>query len=254
MDGNAVKPRLYYEFASWWQLLSAPEDYAEEAEFYRRLIVANSPSEPKTMLELGCGGGNNASHLKKNFKMTLTDISADMLKVSRNLNPECEHIQGDMRTLRLDRVFDAVFIHDAITYMSTEADLQAAIETSFLHCKPGGVALFAPDHTRENFRPFTKHGGHDGDKRGMRYLEWAYDPDPQNATFVTDFAYLLKEDDGSVRVEYDRHICGLFSRKVWLRIINETGFNAKALPFEHSEIESGTCEVFLGIKPKSLKW
>ena len=28
-------PRLYRELAEWWPLLSAPEEYAEEAEDYR---------------------------------------------------------------------------------------------------------------------------------------------------------------------------------------------------------------------------
>jgi hypothetical protein len=31
-----------------------------------------------------------------------------MLDVSRALNPECEHIEGDIRTVRLERSFDAV--------------------------------------------------------------------------------------------------------------------------------------------------
>ena len=35
--------------------------------------------------------------------MTLVDLSEEMLAVSRELNPECEHLQGDMRTLRLGR-------------------------------------------------------------------------------------------------------------------------------------------------------
>jgi ubiquinone/menaquinone biosynthesis C-methylase UbiE len=131
----------------------SPEDYAEEAEFYRMLIVANSSTPAETLLELGCGGGSNASFLKKHFRMTLTDLSPGMLRVSQALNPECEHIQGDMRTLRLGRTFDAVFIHDAIMYMREEADLGAAIHTAALHCKPGGVAIFQPDHTRENWRP-----------------------------------------------------------------------------------------------------
>jgi hypothetical protein len=38
-------------------------------------------------------------------------------------DPECEHLQGDMRELRIDRTFDAVFVHDAIAYMTTEEDL-----------------------------------------------------------------------------------------------------------------------------------
>ena len=113
-------PKLYGELASWFHLLSWPADYAEEAGFARSLLVERNSPHPLTLLELGSGGGNNASHLKAHFKITLTDLSQGMLDLSRKLNPECEHLQGDMRSLRLGRVFDAVFIHDAIMYMTTE--------------------------------------------------------------------------------------------------------------------------------------
>ena len=137
-------PRLYRELSDWWPLLSAPEDYAEEAAWYRSAILEASQREVRTLLELGSGGGNNASHLKAHFEMTLVDLAAGMLAVSRELNPECEHVQGDMRSVRLERQFDAVFIHDAVDYMATKADLKAAMRTAYIHCAPGGVALFAP--------------------------------------------------------------------------------------------------------------
>ena len=123
-------PRLYTELADWWPVLSVPEDYAEEAQFYRKAILSAAEIPVKTMLELGSGGGNNASHLKEAFQMTLVDLSPGILKVSMALNPECEHSQGDMRTVRLGRTFDAVFIHDAIVYMTTEQDLRMAIQTA----------------------------------------------------------------------------------------------------------------------------
>ena len=91
---------MYGELAGWWPLLSAPGSYAEEAEIYRRLLVEAADRPPVTVLELGSGGGNNASHLKAHFRMTLVDLSPGMLKVSRELNPECEHVQVDMRTVR----------------------------------------------------------------------------------------------------------------------------------------------------------
>src|SRR5262245_42632219 len=172
------KAKLYNELAEWWPLLSAPADYVEEAAFYQQSLLEACGRPCRTLLELGSGGGNNASHLKRRFSMTLVDLSPGMLEVSRALNPECEHVRGDMRTVRLGRRFDAVFVHDAIVYMTTEEDLKRAIETAYLHCEPGGAALFAPDHVRENFGPSTDHGGHDGPDRSMRYLEWTWDPDP----------------------------------------------------------------------------
>ncbi len=155
----------------------------------RRRSSTRPSTRRETMLELGSGGGNNASHLKARFKMTLVDLSPGMLEVSRALNPECEHVQGDMRTVRLGREFDAVFVHDAVTYMTSEADVRQAIATAFVHCRPDGVVLFAPDHVRENFRPGTDHGGHDGADRAMRYLEWTWDPDPADTTCIVDYTY-----------------------------------------------------------------
>ncbi|HZB60799.1 MAG TPA: class I SAM-dependent methyltransferase, partial [Actinomycetota bacterium] len=160
-----MEPKMYGELAGWWPLLSAPAGYAEEAEIYRRLLATAGDRAPETVLELGSGGGNNASHLKAHFRLTLVDLSAGMLEVSRELNPGCEHVQGDMRTVRLGRVFDAVFVHDAVAYMTSEEDLRKVMDTAFAHCRPGGAALFAPDHLRENFRTGTDYGGHDGDGR-----------------------------------------------------------------------------------------
>lgn len=240
---------MYDELASWWPLLSSPADYEEEAAFYGDALVGASSRPIQTMLELGSGGGNNASHLKARFTMVLVEPSAGMRSVSRELNPECEHIEGDMRTVRLGRQFDAVFVHDAVCYMTTTADLRLAIETAFVHCKPGGAALFAPDFVRENFRPSTDHGGYDGETRGLRYLEWTCDPDPADTTYVVDYAYLLRTSDGEVHVEHDRHIEGLFARADWLRLLHDVGFEARSIPFEHSELEPGSHEVFVAKRP-----
>jgi ubiquinone/menaquinone biosynthesis C-methylase UbiE len=225
-------PKLYGEFASWFHLLSAPPDYAEEAEFARSLIVQASASPPVTLLELGSGGGNNASHLKTHFKMTLADLSSGMLELSQNLNPECEHIQGDMRTLRLDRTFDAVFIHDAIMYMRHEADLGRALETASIHCKPGGVLLVMPDVLKETFVSLTTHGGHDSETsngRAIRYIEWTFDPDPADTTYTVDFAYLLRESNNPVRVVHDTHVFGIFPRETWLNRFRSVGFEPRAV-------------------------
>jgi SAM-dependent methyltransferase len=225
-------PKLYGELASWYHLLSSPADYAEEAEFARKLIVEASSSAPVTVLELGSGGGNNASYLKAHFQMTLVDLSRRMIGLSRTLNPECEHIQGDMKSIRLGRTFDAVFIHDAIMYMTNEQDLRLVLETASLHCKAGGVLLVMPDMLKETFVSLTTHGGHDsqtGDGRAIRYIEWTFDPDPADTTYTVDFAYLLRERNQPVRVVHDTHVFGIFSRNTWLVLLHDAGFQPRAV-------------------------
>ena len=196
--------KLYSSLASWWPLVSSPLDYAEEAEHYWRIMSERSSRSIERMLELGCGGGNNASHLKRHCRLTLVDVSPDMLAVSRGLNPECEHVEGDMRTLRLEREFDAVFIHDAVMYMLTEHSLREAIATAYTHCAPGGVAMLVADFTHETFTPTTDHGGHDADGRSLRYLQWTYDPDPDDTQYVTDMVFLFREGDCAPSVEHGR--------------------------------------------------
>jgi SAM-dependent methyltransferase len=236
--------RLYSELASWWPIFSAPEDYAEEASIYVATLHANKRRDLRHVLELGSGGGNNASHMKTHFDMTLVDLSPAMIEVSRDLNPELEHVEGDMRTVRLERTFDAVMIHDAIAYMLTEDDLAAAITTAATHLEPSGIALFVPDDTVETYRPVTDHGGDDGDGRAIRYLQWAHAA--KGSTYETTFVYVLREGD-DVRIEGETHTFGLFHRATWLRLIEAAGLEARTVPYEHSTFESPR-ELFVGLK------
>ena len=238
------EPRLYRELATWWPLLSPPGEYGETGTFYRELLTAACAVPPRTLLELGSGGGNHASHLKQHLALTLVDRSEPMLAVSRALNPECEHVLGDMRSVRLGRSFDCVLIHDAICYLTSETELRAAFETAFVHCRPCGALLVAPDHVRESFVPGAEHGGHDDGERGLRYLEWTWDPDPSDSSYLVDFAYLLRERDGSVTVEHDRHVEGLFPRDTWLRLLAEAGFAPSRAEYP-GEDPTGS-EVFVG--------
>jgi SAM-dependent methyltransferase len=219
--------RFYDELAHWWPLFSPPSHYGPEAEDLLPRLGLSGTSARRTLLELGAGGGSLAFHLKRQFACTLTDRSPSMLAVSRSVNPECEHVVGDMRTLRLDREFDVVLVHDAIMYLTTPADVLAALETAALHCRSAGTVVVMPDYVRETFEPGTDHGGEDGDDgRGLRYLEWRWDPDPTDDTYLVDYAFLLREADGRVNVQHDRHVEGLYSRDRWLRWFADRGLEA----------------------------
>lgn len=242
------RPLMYGELAEWWPLLSPPDEYTEEAAYAAGLLTS-AAIPVHEVLELGSGGGGNAVHLKAHFDLTLVDISAPMLAVSRRLNPECDHRVGDMRDVRLARTFDAVFVHDAIEYMTTEDDLRRAIATAHVHCRPGGVAVFVPDHTTESFAPAAEHGGTDApDGRGARYLAWTWDPDPTDTTITTDYAFLLRSADGTTSAAYDTHHTGLHPRATWLRLLAEAGFRARVVREQTAEPRIPR-EIFVGHRP-----
>lgn len=218
--------KLYKELADWWPLMSPHTEYEEEAGLYLEIIRRHHPGVRKAV-EFGSGGGSNAFYLKRAFDMTLTDLSPDMLRVSQALNPDCRHLQGDMRSIDAGSAFDLVFIHDAITYFTDKRDLLAVMQNAKRHLNETGILLIMADQFAETFEPSTNHGGADGGGRGMRYLEWTFDSDPGDNITETEYVYVLKDKDGTVTREYDSARSGLFSMAEWEALLLEAGFTAK---------------------------
>ena len=219
--------RMYSDLAEWWPLLSPASEYEEEAADLLPDLLGTADAPPRTLLELGAGGGSLAWHLKAHLRLTLSDLSPEMLAVSQALNPECEHVVGDMRTLDLGRTFDVVLIHDAIMYATTRADAQAALGTAARHCRPGGAVMVIPDSVAETLEPDTHSGGSDApDGRGLRFIEWSWDPDPTDDTFETVYVFVLRRVDGSIEVTHEVHTHGIFPRASWLAWLGEAGIDA----------------------------
>lgn len=215
---------FYDELAPWWPLISPVSDYEEEATEILAVIERHAPTA-RTALELGSGGGNMAFYLKRRLALTLTDLSAAMLETSRSINPELEHVCGDMRSLELPKHFDLVFAHDAIDYMVTQADLEAAFRTAHRHLHPGGLALFIPDHVRERYEPGTESGGIDGDGgAAIRYLEWTVDVPEDAVSGRTHYAFLVRSPSGHVTHSHEVHEFGLFLGATWVRLLEHVGF------------------------------
>jgi len=221
---------LYAELAAWWPVISPLAEYADDGAVINAIFAA-APRRVLTVLDLGAGGGHVAMHVKDGRSMTLVDVSADMLEVSSQLNPDCEHVEGDMRTLRLGRQFDAVLVHDAIDYVTSQEDLARVIGTAFAHCRPGGLAVFVPDHTAETFRAGTGGGGgHDGTGRQASFRERTSDPVPGDDWILAEYEFTLRDSDGAVRVVPEAHRLGSFRRDTWLALLRAAGFEPEVRP------------------------
>ena len=173
--------RLYADLAHLWPLMSPPEDYADEGACWRRELHKRLGPGRARILELGTGGGHLLHHIADGYDMTAVDLSDAMLAHSRRLNPKVTHHVGDMRTVRLGETFDAVLIHDAIDYMTTEDDLRAAFATARAHLRPGGLFLTAPDDYVETFiPPRVWHETRRANGEELTFVEYSTDMDPND--------------------------------------------------------------------------
>ena len=223
---------MYDEFSHLWTQITAPEDYAEEAAVLRDVLfellevgASSSTSYRPSVLELGVGGGNNLSHMTDFVDAVAADISPQMLDVSKRLNPGVEHIIGDMREMRLNRTFDAVIIHDAISYILTVADLRRTFQTARAHLEPGGVLIAGPDWIKgvTSVPNLSCKLGKPGE---LSYAEFVHDPEPDDTEVEVIFTFYIPEENGGVRIEDDRHRHGLFPLESWLLAVRESGFES----------------------------
>ena len=219
--------RVYADLAEWWPMISPPHEYAQEAAYLADFIEQHLDASPRrpTVLDLGSGGGHVAVHLKPHFNVTLVDLSDDMLTTSRQLNRECEHLQGDMRTLRLGRTFDVVLVHDAVDYIIGIEDLHQVIETAAVHCRPRGLALFVPDYVKDTFTELAGSGGGgvDADGRTATFTEHTWDPDPGDDWVQADYEFVLQDPEGDRRVIRESHRLSAYSRAIWHDVIEQVG-------------------------------
>lgn len=217
--------RLYTDLAWLWPLWGdAATEYAHYCEHVTSMIGRYAERPAVDLLVIGCGGGKNVLNLKRDFKVTGLDLSADMLAQAKVLNPECTFVRGDMRTFRLHRSFDAVLMDDAITHMNSRPDFLAAFRTAHAHLKPGGVLVVTPDVTMETFQQ-NRTTTATATRNGLEvvFMENVYDPDPSDEQFETTIVYLIR-DQGSLRIERDHWTMGIFSLNTWREVLCETGF------------------------------
>ncbi len=217
--------RLYSDLCNLWPFVSDPQEYAEEAGHWQTILREKLGEGRHRLLELGVGGGHNLSHFAADHDVVAVDISERMIEHAKALNPSVKFLIGDMRSVRLEEKFDAILIHDAISHMLTESDLRAVLVTAAYHLKQGGVAIFAPDHFKETFaiQPHIFSSSRADGSTRVTYLEYHYDLDPNDTTTECVMVFLI-HNSGELRIEFDRHILGLFPRDTWREMMSAAGF------------------------------
>jgi SAM-dependent methyltransferase len=133
------------------------KDYQAETAELRRIIDQSCPGA-KSLLDVACGTGAHLAELRQWYEVEGADLSPAMLAVARERLPGIPLHQADMRTLDLDRSFDAVIcLFSSIGYLTDPTEMRSAVARLSAHVAPGGVLILdgwvRPDDWRESVRP-----------------------------------------------------------------------------------------------------
>lgn len=141
---------VFGAYSRCYNLLYRDKDYAGEVEYVHGLLRKHCPAAGN-VLDLGCGTGTHDILLAaKGYEVAGVDLSEEMLAEARSrlaaLKPQPSSVtfrQGDIRSIRLDRTFDAVIsLFHVMSYQTGNDDLRAAFATVRAHLRPGGVFIF----------------------------------------------------------------------------------------------------------------
>jgi ubiquinone/menaquinone biosynthesis C-methylase UbiE len=213
---------LAYNELAWTEdFLADPAEYEDEVKVYVDLIKRAAAEPPRTLLHLGSGAGGHDRVFKRHFSVTGVDLSLGMLNKARAAHPDIEYLEGDMRTLRLNRQFDAVAIPDSIDYMVSLDDLRQAIQTSVEHLKTGGVLLVVAK-TEETFQ--NNNFAYTGEKDGVHVtlLENNYINLFRPNSYEAILVYLIRQQ-GELTIHTDHQILGLFPKATWDQVFKNAG-------------------------------
>jgi SAM-dependent methyltransferase len=243
--------RLYHDLSWIWPIVSPPEDYVEETEFFSRIIKEEAKIKVRSLLHMGCGGGRNDFTFKKHFEVMGVDISEEMLELAKDLNPGTEYMHGDMRTFQLGRTFDCVAALDSINYMKNEEELSQLFQTAYEHLNPGGVFITVVEESRERFKQNrTISSTHSRGDTQITFIENSFDPDPADNHFEMTFIYIVRVKD-NLEILTDSHIWGLFKMETWHQLLKKAGFSVQLLEFAHSTfLEDEFLPMFVCLKPE----
>lgn len=114
-----------------------------EPHGYIRKKINKFHTGAKTLLELGCGTGNNILILKKYYEVSGMDISEQMLKIAVKKNPTTKFYLQDMKTFSIDKKFDVILcLYDTINHLTLFSDWKKLFNNVCLHLNKNGVFIF----------------------------------------------------------------------------------------------------------------
>ena len=231
--------KLYTDLAWLWSAVTPMSTYIDEAQDLLDIVTGALGHPPKSILELGAGGGyllHDLQTLYPDVEVTLVDSSAEMLAQAKQRNPRANIIQDDMTDLDLSQQFDVVFLHDAVMYLPDTDSVSAVLKMMHRHVSERGVAVIVPDICKETFEERILTADSASDLVRVHITEWHWDPEVDDDRISVSFSVLYKRSgEADVVSHCETHQMLVLSLSDWMTLFAEHGWlqDFPSLPWMH---------------------
>jgi 2-polyprenyl-3-methyl-5-hydroxy-6-metoxy-1,4-benzoquinol methylase len=146
----------YEEIVEWYD--TNRSKHLMEIE-YLNVIIKSIP-KMGSILDLGCGTGEPIDKFfhEKGYHITGIDGSKKMIELCKKRFPEQEFFVADMRSIQLNKQFDAIIAWHSFFHLPHE-DQRQMFKMFVSHLKPGGVLMFTTGP--EYGESWSNNGGQD---------------------------------------------------------------------------------------------
>jgi SAM-dependent methyltransferase len=227
-----VSEDVFQRYSAYYDLLYHDKDYGREVEYVASTLRTLNP-QIRDILEFGSGTGRHGRLLaQKGFRVHGIEQSDTMLAVAHAQSGEetspgsFESQKGDVRTVRLQQLFDAVVsLFHVVSYQVNDSDVSSTFSNASRHLKPKGIFLFDVWHAAAVLgqRPAIRVKRAQTENHSLiRIAEPALD----TKTSIVDVRYtiILKSTNESATVFEERHQMRYFSAADIHRFAEQAGF------------------------------
>lgn len=201
------------------------KDYAAEATAISTLVRTAHPSA-RTILDVGCGTGEHALHLRNSHGFAVDGLDRDpnLLAVAREKLPDARFFEADMATFEVGHRYDIVMcLFSSIGYLQTLERVTSALRCFRGHLADDGVIIvepwFAPGVLREGPGATRR-----ADAGGMSVERTSHTTvEGRLSTLVFNYRF---EDASGVNVARELHQLGLFTEAEMMASFREAGLAA----------------------------
>ncbi len=133
---------LLYDHPEYYELVY-PEPNEETPNMCRRMFARFLRQPPTSILDIGCGTGRDLAALTRDGAEGWgVDVSAQMIAFAQQQRPHL-HLQiGDMRSVRLERAFDAILcMGSTFMYALSNDEIARTLNTFVAHSRAGTLLI-----------------------------------------------------------------------------------------------------------------